>query len=149
MPFSESARGFDPTKKDMKARRTIPEHEMDISFARSGGKGGQNVNKRETKAVLRWHVGRSSVFSEEEKQLIRANLSLTTADEIVLHCDEERNREQNKQRCIERLHDKVLEAIKVDAPRVETKKSKGVKIRERQTKELEKRRKQMRRAAWE
>lgn len=129
MAFSENGRGFDPTR-DRKGRRIIPEGEMDITYARSGGAGGQNVNKRETKAVLKWKVGGSKAFSEDEKARIRQNLPVTTEDEIVLHCDEERQREQNRRACVERLHEMVHVAIQVPEERVATKKPRGVKARE-------------------
>jgi len=134
----ESRGGFDPTMEqkkpdralDAKKRRIIPESEMEISFVCSGGAGGQKVNKTSSKAVLRWHIGRSDSFSPTEKGLIRKKLKATEADEIVLKCDEQRSQPQNKAACIERLHQKLHEAIQVDAERVPTKKSKGVKNRE-------------------
>ncbi len=109
--------------------RQIPEHEMNVTYAASGGPGGQNVNKRETKAVLKWKVGSSSAFSEEEKARIRENLSITTEDEIVLHCNEQRNQLQNRNLCVERLHAMVNKAIEVQKERRETKVPKGVKRR--------------------
>lgn len=129
MAFSEGGRGFD-LMRDMKGRRIIPEHEIDLSVARSGGPGGQGVNTAESKAVLRWHVGKSDVFSEEEKALIRQNLSVTGEDEVVLHCSEHRTQLANKKACIERLLDVVNKAIVVPEKRVATRKKKGVKARE-------------------
>lgn len=124
--------------------RQIPEHEMNVTYAASGGPGGQNVNKRETKAVLKWKVGASSAFSEEEKARIRENLSITTEDEIVLHCNEQRNQLQNRNLCVERLHAMVNKAIEVQAPRKETKKSKGVRARELDEKTRDSKKKQSR-----
>lgn len=120
---------MDPTR-DMKGRRIIPEHEIDLSVARSGGPGGQGVNTAESKAVLRWHVGKSGVFTPEEKARIRENLSVTGDDEVVLHCSEHRTQLANKKACVERLHDVVNKAIVVPEERVATKKPKGVKRRE-------------------
>ena len=53
----------------------IPTSEIQITFARSGGKGGQNVNKTATKAILHWSVGRSRVLSPEQKERVRAKLA--------------------------------------------------------------------------
>ncbi|MEK9158424.1 MAG: peptide chain release factor-like protein, partial [Patescibacteria group bacterium] len=50
----------------------IPESEFRVSFARSSGAGGQNVNKTSTKAIIHWSVGRSRVLSAEEKGRVRA-----------------------------------------------------------------------------
>jgi len=115
---------------DAKKRRVIPESEMEFSFIHSSGSGGQKVNKTSSKVELYWHIGRSGSFSPTEKNLIRKNLKATEADEIVLKCSEQRSQPQNKAACIERLHQKLHEAIQVDAERVPTKKSMGVKNRE-------------------
>lgn len=106
--------------------RRIPDHEIDVSFARSGGPGGQSVNTAESKAVLRWNIGASGTFTEPEKALIRANATNTTeSDEIVLHCSEQRNQLANKKLCIDRLHEIVNKAVFVQAPRRETKPTRG------------------------
>lgn len=106
--------------------RRIPDHEIDVSFARSGGPGGQGVNTAESKAVLRWHIGRSGAFTDAEKALIRANASNTTeGDEIVLHCSELRKQMDNRKLCVDRLHEMVNKAIVVQAPRRETKPTRG------------------------
>ncbi|OGL95112.1 hypothetical protein A2348_04730 [Candidatus Uhrbacteria bacterium RIFOXYB12_FULL_58_10] len=105
----------------------MPEHEVTLTFVRSGGSGGQKVNKTSSKAELHWHVGRSGSFSAEEKALIREKLKVSKDDEIILQCDEERSQSQNKAACIERLHQKAHEAIQVPEERVETHVPKGIK----------------------
>ncbi len=132
-------------KLDGRGRRVIPDSEISMRADRSGGAGGQNVNKRATKAVLTWHVGKSGVFSEEEKSRIRENLFVTSSDEIVLHCDEERSQLQNKSACVERLHDQLRDAIQVDAERKETKKKYGTRQRELDQKTMEGKKKMNRR----
>ncbi len=55
-------------------RYIIPENELKITYARSGGAGGQNVNKRDTKAQLRWNILGSSVFTTEQKRILEQEL---------------------------------------------------------------------------
>lgn len=115
--FSES--NFDPVEDDF----IIPENEIQIDFVRSGGPGGQNVNKVATKAQLRWKVGESQIFSDEEKDKIREALAnrLTKEDEIVLNCDEERSQTRNKEIAIARLNDLVRSALVEEEERMPTK----------------------------
>lgn len=103
--------------------RRIPEHEVRVDYARSSGPGGQNVNKRETKAVLHWPVGPSSAFSDEEKGMIRSALSnrLNADDEIVVSAENERSREQNRRLALNRLDLMVVSAVTPRAPRKPTK----------------------------
>ena len=64
----------------------LPAEELSVSFARSGGPGGQNVNKVETKAVLRWNPRTSRVLREDQRELLLDRLAarLTTEGELVL-----------------------------------------------------------------
>ncbi len=109
----------------------VPMMEIDMDTARSGGAGGQNVNKRDTKAVLRWNIGTSSAFSEEEKVLIRkyAGNRLTTGDTIVMHAQEERSQLQNKNAVVERLQELVRMALIPEKDRVPTKPKRSAKER--------------------
>ncbi len=101
----------------------IPLSELIINFARSGGPGGQNVNKIESKVILRWRVGESAAFSDDAKARIRTKLanSLNNADEIVIQADEERSQAQNKERAIARLNHLVAQALTVPKKRRPTK----------------------------
>ena len=111
--------------------RHIPEHELTITFARSSGAGGQNVNKTSTKATVRWSVGKSRVFSAVEKERIRHKLAnrLTWGDELVVASEEERSQPQNRARAIARLQSLVAQALRVPKSRTATKPTWGSKVR--------------------
>ncbi len=102
-----------------------------ITFARSSGAGGQNVNKTSTKAVVRWSVGKSRVFSEVEKARIRLILKnkLNNNDEIVLMSEEERSQSQNRALAISRLQTLVARALRVPKKRRPTRPTRASKLR--------------------
>lgn len=85
--------------------RRIPEHELRVQRVRSGGPGGQNVNKTATKVVLRFAPGASSAFDAVERELLLARLAerLTSKGEVVIHANEHRSAEQNLEAARARL----------------------------------------------
>lgn len=109
----------------------IPDEEFDWSYARSGGPGGQNVNKVASKAVLRWDVaGSPSVpasVKERFRQLFRRRL--TSAGELVLSGQRFRDQERNRQDCLEKLAELIRQAATVPEIRRPTKPTKGSKQR--------------------
>lgn len=109
----------------------IPENEFIITFARSGGKGGQNVNKTSTKVFIHWPVGKSQVLSDEEKGRVRAKLAnrINNEDELVVMSEEERSQPQNREIAIARLQELVTEALHVPKKRRPTRPTKGSKLR--------------------
>lgn len=95
------------------ASRRIPEHELHVQRVRSGGPGGQNVNKTSSKIVLRFAPGTSAAFDAEERSRVIAKLAhrLNSAGEIVLHANEERSAERNLDAARTRLARLVAEAL--------------------------------------
>ena len=91
----------------------VPESEISEQFSRSGGKGGQNVNKLSTKAEVRWNVDESKAFNNEEKEKIKGILSnrINKKRELVIVSQEERSQLQNRERAIERLNNLVKSAL--------------------------------------
>ncbi len=114
----------------------IPENEIQITFARSSGAGGQNVNKTSTKAILHWSVGNSNVFTFEEKERIRMKLvnRLNNLDEIVIMSEEERSQFQNREQGIERLRTLVSQALIIPKKRRATKPTYSSKLERLETK---------------
>jgi ribosome-associated protein len=91
----------------------LPSNELHFSFVRSGGPGGQNVNKVATKVRLVWNIGTSGAFFDEEKRLIREGTRayLTENDEIVIQVSDTRSQAQNKKLAIARLERLVARAL--------------------------------------
>jgi ribosome-associated protein len=89
----------------------IPDEELHWSFARSGGPGGQNVNKVASKAVLRWDLSRSVAVPEEVKVRLRTQQRgrITTAGELVVSSQRHRDQERNREDCLDKFR-QMLEA---------------------------------------
>ncbi|MHC2991004.1 peptide chain release factor 1 [Pontibacter sp. HJ8] len=89
------------------------ERELSFQASRSGGAGGQNVNKVATKVELRFRVAESELLTEEEKALIQEKLGsrITSEGYLQLVCQTERSQLQNKERCIERFYELLRQAL--------------------------------------
>ena len=116
----------------------IPESELNITFARSSGAGGQNVNKTSTKVILHWPVGKSLVLTDEEKGRVREKLAnrINNEDELVLMSEEERSQLQNRESAIARLQELVTEALHVPKKRRPTRPSKSSKLKRLEGKKI-------------
>ncbi len=116
----------------------IPESELIITFARSSGKGGQNVNKTSTKVILHWPVGKSVVLTDEEKFRVREKLAnrINNEDELVIMSEEERSQPQNREIAIAKLQELVTQALHVPKKRRATRPTKGSKLRRIESKKI-------------
>jgi len=112
--------------------------EIIFKTSRSGGKGGQNVNKVSSKVELLFSVGDSSLFSDAEKELLNHNLqSRFNKDGLVqVICDEERSQYLNKEKAIERLIILLTRVLHVQKPRKASKISKAAKLARLEKKRL-------------
>lgn len=90
-----------------------------FSFSRSGGPGGQAVNKLSTKAELRVEVEAIAGLSGSTQERLRrlAGRRLTQRDELVFQADTHRSQLDNKRACIDRLRTLVVEALNPPKPR--------------------------------
>jgi ribosome-associated protein len=97
--------------------------ELQFQFARSGGKGGQNVNKVATKAELYFDVPNSALLTEEEKATILEKLAhkLTTEGILVLYHQTERTQLANRDKVTQKFYDLIRKAFEKPKPRKATK----------------------------
>lgn len=114
----------------------IPDNELTITFARSSGAGGQNVNKTSTKVIIHWPVGKSRFLSDEEKARVRIKLAsrINNDDELVLMSEEERSQSQNRDLAIARLQSLVAQALRVPKKRRPTRPTRASKLKRLESK---------------
>lgn len=105
--------------------------EWKISASRSGGAGGQNVNKVNTKIELRFSIPKSTQLSNREKELIISRLynKLSGKGELIITSENQRSQLQNKEQAIERFYSLINRALRPVKKRVPTKPTKTSKVK--------------------
>lgn len=121
---------------------------MEFSFARSGGPGGQNVNKVNSKAILHWDVTNTTSISSPMKNRFIAKYSsrLTAEGVLVLSSQQHRDQITNVEECLEKLREMLESVIHPPVLRKATKIPKSVKLKRTETKREIGKKKQQRRA---
>jgi ribosome-associated protein len=112
-------------------RLTIPEGELEMSFARSGGPGGQNVNKVSSKVDLRWNPTTSSALTDEDRALLLDKLRgrLSNDGQLIVTSTLTRDQIKNREDARAKLVLIVKAALDRPKPRKATRPSKGAKRR--------------------
>jgi ribosome-associated protein len=101
--------------------------ELEFSFSKSSGPGGQNVNKVETKVELRFNIGKSKLLNFEQKNKLLDKLSnkITTDTEILIVIQEKRSQLKNKEISKKKFYSMLEKAFAVVKERKATKPSKA------------------------
>jgi len=132
------------TTEEIKERELLKECVFKTS--RSGGKGGQNVNKVETKVELWFNIADSEILTEEEKETLIRKLNKKLEKETIIHLQEQTERTQlkNKELLKEKFYKLVLSGFKTQKARKPTKVSKAVKAKRAENKKAKSETKQLR-----
>jgi ribosome-associated protein len=116
-------------REELKSR--YMEGEFIFSTSRSGGPGGQNVNKVSTKVELRFNLRLTSAFTEKEKELIITRLKnkINKESEIILVSQSERTQLMNKELVTDKFYDLVSKALTIQKKRRSTRPTLSSKIK--------------------
>jgi ribosome-associated protein len=110
---------------------TVDDGELDFTFARSGGPGGQHANTSSTKVELRWDVDASPALTEHQRELVRTRLAnrINSDGVLVLQSSEYRSQTRNREAVIARFTALLADALRVQTSRRPTKPTRAARQR--------------------
>ncbi len=120
--------------------------EVSYRTSRSGGKGGQNVNKIASKVDVLFSIANSGLFNEDDKHWLQQQLAgrINADGNVQVICDEERSQYLNKQKAVDRLYQLLTKALHRPALRKPVKISKAAKVKRLEQKRIRAVKKQLR-----
>jgi ribosome-associated protein len=124
----------------------VPDEEVVFTTSRSGGPGGQNVNKLETRVTLRFDLAGSGVLSDEQKARLQERLAtrITKDGALLVTSQKHRTQAANKEAAAERFAELIRDGLREEAPRKKTKPSRAAKARRLESKRRQSQRKRQR-----
>jgi ribosome-associated protein len=125
----------------------IPVAELRFRFSRSGGAGGQHVNKVSTRVELLFNIRSSSSLTDQQKERLLSRLKTRVDAEgcLAVSSQESRSQWQNREQAVKKFITLISRALRETRPRLATKVTKGSRERRLRTKSLESRKKERRR----
>ena len=107
----------------------IPDDEVDFAVSRSGGPGGQNVNKVSTRVTIRFNVDASAALTDGQRRMIHSRLASRINKEGVLQVTSQQTRSQdlNRTDALQRFAALLRKALHNPTPRIPTRVSRAVR----------------------
>jgi ribosome-associated protein len=130
------------------SRVRIPLREFEITFARSAGPGGQNVNKLNTKATLRWPIVSSPTLPDDVRRRLMARhpRRVTSAGDLLITSQRFRDAGRNVADCLEKLRAMLVAVAEPPKRRKPTRPTRASVRRRREQKQMQSRKKDLRRS---
>ncbi|MDZ4817825.1 MAG: alternative ribosome rescue aminoacyl-tRNA hydrolase ArfB [Planctomycetota bacterium] len=127
VPLSKTGNPHKAASVSVSARIQIPLSELEFTFVRSSGPGGQNVNKVNSKAVMRWPIASSPSIPRDVRGrfLERYGSRVSTEGDLILTSQRYRDQRRNEEDCLEKLRELLLTVARPPVRRKKTKPSRA------------------------